>query len=202
MKKLTSLVNSQYYQLLILIKDQQSNASNPRQRHALIVRTCVSERCFLLGSVQLDKKEWEAFLEKLTELETKYLRVLRELDEAQARLNKFENTPKNPQSETKEEATPKNVATQELTKRPQEKLAYQPRSMLARISAELSSLRNLSTLQRGAACSLCGHRITHVSRFCEKCGADFGKLTCVCGRDLTASDKFCDHCGRSTAGKS
>lgn len=72
-------------------------------------------------------------------------------------------------------------------------------SVLGPLKAKLrargrSSAPNL--LQYEASCSRCGFKIPRPSRFCMRCGADFGKVVCSCGRELTSADKFCDHCGR------
>jgi hypothetical protein len=67
-----------------------------RERHAfLMVNHEESEQNFFLSFfLQVDKTEWEAFLEKLSELEKKYQVILHELDIAQSRLHALDNSQK------------------------------------------------------------------------------------------------------------
>jgi len=136
----------------------------------------------------LDKTEWEAFLEKLSELEKRYLQVLRELDEAHAKLNALEKSKQGGQQSPHEE-----TARQEMPSRLE--IEKKRGGILARFRAELGSIRAVSAQRKYATCSRCRHDITHVSRFCDRCGADFGGFVCSCGRGLSAEDRFCDRCG-------
>jgi hypothetical protein len=47
-----------------------------------------------------------------------------------------------------------------------------------------------------ASCRRCGLPIVRATRFCQSCGADFGKVVCSCGRELGSGNRFCDRCGR------
>jgi len=157
-----------------------------------------------MGSlVQVDKQEWDAFLEKLSELEKKYQLVLRELDAAKSKLRTLDDSERQQQGKTiptapeSAEAPPKSTATG--PKKP---------GFLTKLRTGLKSLQIPPSPRAGrsplnpnappnyASCSRCGGKIMHATRFCERCGADFGKTVCSCGRELSSSDKFCDHCGR------
>jgi len=145
-----------------------------------------------LSSVQLDKKEWEAFLEKLSELEKKYMLVLRELDETRRRLHALEATPKPEGQGTVEQAAP---LKEEVA--PQRKESAES-SVLDKPTGKVESLQTRSPIS-AAWCSRCGYRISQPTRLCVHCGADFGKIVCSCGRDLPERVSFCDHCGRRVA---
>ena len=47
-----------------------------------------------------------------------------------------------------------------------------------------------------ASCRRCGLPIVRATRFCQSCGADFGRMVCSCGRELGSGNRFCDRCGR------
>ena len=153
-----------------------------------------------MSSVELDKEEWEAFLGKLSELEKKYMSVLRELDETRSRLHSLESAP-NP----KEQSTTKQ-ATVEASKPPERAPKTPQLSILQRLENKLQSLQTIPTSRssqgsptpnrtQNASCSRCGHRINYSTRFCAHCGADFGGWICACGQTLSGTDKFCDRCG-------
>jgi len=142
-----------------------------------------------LSSIQLDKKEWEAFLEKLSELEKKYMLVLRELDETRGKLQALEAAPKPKKQDSIEQAAPPKVEGA-----PYGKESAKP-SILDRLTSKLESLQTRSLIP-AASCSRCGYRISQPTRSCVHCGADFGKMVCSCGRELPERVKFCDHCGR------
>ena len=154
-----------------------------------------------MSSVELDKEEWEAFLGKLSELEKKYMSVLRELDATRSRLHTIEKAP-NP----KEQSTPKQATAEEM-KAPEQTPKTPQLSILQRLENKLHSLQTIPTTRssqgpptpnraQNASCSRCGYRINYSTRFCAHCGADFGGWTCACGRTLAGADKFCDRCGR------
>ena len=159
--------------------------------------------------IQIDRKEWEDFLNKLSELEKKYQLVLRELDTAHSKLQALENSQKH------ETASPVPVAisptstqekqtTQTATK--QKKTGF-----LTRLEADLRSFRISPSVRAGrppsnanappnyASCSRCGSKILVPRKFCGSCGVDFGQWVCSCGRALSAGVTFCDHCGRRIA---
>ena len=152
--------------------------------------------------VQLDKKEWEAFLKKLSELEKKYPLVLHELDEAHSRLQALDNSRKQQEKNSENPTVPAEEQPSQRTTGPKNP------DFLSRLKTKLRSLRipsaapaDLSLMNPNAPpnyalCSRCGARIMHATRFCERCGAGFGKLVCSCGRGLSESVRFCDHCGR------
>jgi hypothetical protein len=50
-----------------------------------------------------------------------------------------------------------------------------------------------------ALCRNCGYPIYRATRYCQRCGIQFGKLICPCGRELSPADRFCDHCGRTVS---
>ena len=156
------------------------------------------------STVQLDKKEWDAFLEKLSELEKKYQLVLRELDEAHTKLQALSKS-------SSQEEKPSPIPTTPAGQQPAQKTTTpKKRGFLYALEMKLQSLRlpptaRLSPLNPNApsnyaSCTRCRGTIIHAARFCERCGADFGKWVCSCGRNLEpslASVRFCDYCGRS-----
>jgi hypothetical protein len=160
----------------------------------------------------LDKKEWEAFLEKLSELEKKYQLVLRELDEAHTKLQALA-LDKSPSQEEKNPLKPTTPAEQKPIQRT---MGPKKRGLLLALETKLQSLRLPPTAPAGrsplnpnappnyASCSRCRRKIMHAARFCERCGADFGKWVCSCGHSLSEplppSVRFCDHCGRRVEG--
>jgi hypothetical protein len=156
-----------------------------------------------MGSlIQVDKEEWDAFLEKLSELEKKYQIVLRELDTAQGKLRALDNSQK--QQQGNPITPPTAPESPNLSPTGPKKPGF-----LTRLRTELQSFQiplsprvgpgalNPSAPPNYASCSRCGGKIMRATRFCERCGADFGKTVCSCGRELSSSDKYCDHCGRT-----
>jgi hypothetical protein len=153
--------------------------------------------------IQVDRKEWEAFLSKLSELEKKYELVLRELDEAHQKLQALEKPPNQQQGDIMSGA--RTPAEEQPVQKP---IGLEKRGLLTGLKTKLQSLRAPPILFTGrqsltpnapanyAWCSRCGRTVSRPIRFCEYCGADFGGLVCSCGRQLSSSDKFCDHCGR------
>jgi len=159
---------------------------------------------FMGSLVQVDKQEWDAFLEKLSELEKKYQVVLRELDTAHNRLRALDNS-----QEQQEKPIP-TVSASASAKGSPKLMATKPKKpeFLTQLKTELQSLQirlssradwgrlNPNAPPNYASCNRCGGKIMHATRFCERCGADFGKAVCSCGHELSSSHKFCDHCGR------
>lgn len=101
------------------------------------------------------------------------------------------------------------ASRQESVKNPEKHQAEQVKmGFVSRLKTKLEHVGNASTgtgIRQGilnksqafASCSRCGFQILQPTRFCQRCGADFGKLLCSCGRELGAGDKFCDRCGRT-----
>jgi hypothetical protein len=152
------------------------------------------------STVQLDKKEWEAFLEKLSELEKKYQAVLRELDEAHSKLQALE---KSPSQEKKGPPTPPTPAEEQQPT--SSTTAPKKTGLLTVLKTKLQTLRipppagwylDPNAPPNYASCSRCRAKIMHAARFCDRCGANFGMFVCSCGRRLSESAGFCDHCGR------
>ena len=159
--------------------------------------------------IQIDRKEWEDFLNKLSELEKKYQLVLRELDTAHNKLQALENSQKHetsspvpftiPPTSTQEKQTAQTTTKEKKT------------GLLSRLKTDLQSFRispsvgaerpvfNPNAPPNFASCSRCGGKILFPRRFCGYCGADFGQWVCSCGRAFSAGVTFCDHCGRRIA---
>ena len=138
-----------------------------------------------MGSLmQVDRKQWEEFIRNLSELEEKYRLVLDELDTAynrlealgisQMRYGEGSTLTMSASGQGSVQSTTRDEKTRRLTAPPSRRL-----------------------LRPIAFCDRCDARVTHASRFCERCGADFGKWVCSCGLELADSDRFCYRCGRS-----
>jgi hypothetical protein len=127
--------------------------------------------------IQIDKNEWEVFLDELSEFEKKYKLLLNKLDMNENRLDALK-TP-----EKKEGGESKGGFLSRL------KTRVEPPGMRERLGI-------VGKRQPVAFCSRCGFQIVRTTRFCQRCGADFGKVVCSCGRELGSGDKFCDRCGR------
>ena len=157
--------------------------------------------------IQIDKEEWDSFLEKLSELEKKYQVVLKELDAAHSRLQALDSSQKQEEKKPPTLTTPP-TPTPTKMQAAQTVTASKKLGFLTQLETRLRSVRMTTTPRTGpsmldpnaprnyASCSRCGGKIMHATRFCERCGADFGRLVCSCGRELSSSDKFCYHCGR------
>ena len=146
--------------------------------------------------IQIDKNEWKAFLEELSEFEKKYERLLNMLDLTESRLDALK-TPEKKEVEG-EEAPQVSVKSPEKVEGGEAKGGY-----LSRLKAKIEPLGRRSTRpgipsmpQAYASCSRCGFQIVRATRFCQRCGADFGRVVCSCGRELGSEDRFCDRCGR------
>jgi hypothetical protein len=153
-----------------------------------------------MGSViQVDRKEWEDFLGKLSELEKKYQLLLHALDTAHSKLQALDTSQK--RYEDKSGSSIPTPADQQPTQgTTKDKLA-----LLTQLKTDLQSLRISLPLRRVwnpnappsfALCSHCGSKIVRATRFCNRCGADFGRWVCSCGRALSDLAKFCELCGR------
>jgi hypothetical protein len=148
--------------------------------------------------IQVDKDKWKAFLEELSEFEKKYERLLNMLDMTESRLDALK-TP-----EKKEEGSAETLR-QLSVKSPEKVVGGGVKgSFLSRLEAKLEPPGRRSTRpgilsmpQVYASCSRCGCQIVRGTRFCERCGADFGRVVCSCGRELGSGDRFCDRCGRA-----
>jgi hypothetical protein len=158
-----------------------------------------------LGSVQLDKKEWDAFLQELSELEMKYLLVLRELDEAHSKLQALGKSPE------QSNRPPSGPAASKIGRSREDVGGASKDDFVTRLKTGLESLKPTSTVVGAgtqsvqtiqtaqgsyACCSRCGYKIVHATRVCQHCSADFGMLVCSCGREVPDSGRFCDGCGR------
>jgi len=141
--------------------------------------------------IQVDKNEWKAFLEDLSQFEQKYRLLLSALDDAENRLRALEK----PEAQVEGSE----ALRQASMERPVQRTAEQPaESLLTRFKTKLESLGNPTTASRPSrqpTCSRCGFKITRATRSCPRCGADFGRVVCSCGRELADGDRFCDGCG-------
>jgi hypothetical protein len=154
----------------------------------------------LSSFIQVDKNEWEAFLEDLSELERKYKLLLKILDMDESRLQTL--------SPHEKKAEGSSAAPRQVPKSPEKRVGENVKSsFLSRLKAKLeprggssmgrsARLGMLGKPQGYAACSRCGSPIVRATKFCQRCGADFGKMVCSCGRELGSGDRFCDRCGR------
>jgi hypothetical protein len=153
----------------------------------------------LSSILQVDRAEWEAFLGKLSEFEMKYRLLLDKVDELQSKL---EAEKKRSAADTEKSS---DIAPISALSPPQLQLQQTRNKFLSRLENTLKTPRRPSapipqvpyTTQNVACCSNCGFRVASATRFCQRCGFDFGKLVCSCGRELSGSEKFCDRCGRA-----
>ena len=155
--------------------------------------------------VQVDENEWKAFLEDLSQFEKKYQHLLQMLDLAESKLQAL-TAPEKKELGSDEASRP--VAL----KSPEKKMGEEIKGgFLNRLRAKLEPLGRSSTgrntrlgiLSRPlgyATCSRCGSQIMRATRFCQRCGADFGKMVCSCGHQLGVGDRYCDRCGRGVSG--
>jgi hypothetical protein len=159
----------------------------------------------LSSFVQVDESEWKAFLEDLSQFEKKYQHLLQMLDLAESKLQALT-------APEKKELVSAEASRQAAVKSPEKKVGGEVKGgFLNRLKTKLEPLgrssmgRNtglgiLSRPQGYAVCSRCGSQIVRATRFCQRCGADFGKMVCSCGHELSVGDKFCDRCGRGVSG--
>ena len=149
--------------------------------------------------IQVDKNEWEAFLEDFSQFEEKYRLLLSALDDAESRLQAL----KKPTDQVEASEALQQASMERTVERTAEETSG---SFLSRLKTKLESLGNPPTMAGGQqsiaspprgqpACSRCGFKITRATRFCPRCNADFGRVVCSCGRELASGDRFCDHCG-------
>jgi len=142
--------------------------------------------------VQIEKGEWEAFLHELSEFEKRYELLLIRLDRA-------ENTLRTLSEPEKENRTSETVGQTPSEDSRKGMILESANSFLSGLNAKLQprgSTSILSLPHNQTSCARCGFKIPRASRFCTRCGADFGKWVCSCGRELLPGDKFCDRCGR------
>ena len=148
------------------------------------------------ASTQVDKSEWNAFLEDLSEFEKKYKLLLNRLDTAEGKLRASETREK--KVEQGDKVSPQ--ASGESTEKEKEVGGETKGGFLSRLESRLKRASAGRSIRPGnlgyATCSRCGFQIVRATRFCQRCGADFGKMVCSCGRELGSGDRFCDRCGR------
>lgn len=152
-----------------------------------------------MGSfLQIDKKEWENFLDKLAEFEQKYQLLLSKMDTLQSKLEAGERRDKRENEKRDEES--QNLVPQLPPQGPSAESSLLDRSndkTKPRNRADLTFSKIPYAPNNIAYCKSCGYSITLGSRYCTHCGTDFGKRICSCGRELSGSERFCDWCGRS-----
>ena len=150
-----------------------------------------------LGStLQIDRSEWESFLEKLAEFEKKYNLLLSKIDAMQT-------APSTIQQPGPEKAEPSVVASV-MSEIPVP--SRQKESLLSRLNRSLkmpspTAARSVGPVyfENGAHCSRCRWQLTQPTKYCHQCGTGFGAVICPCGRQLGPGDKFCDGCGRAVS---
>ena len=170
-------------------------------RHTFLrVNPDIREKKVLDASTRVDKSEWKAFLDDLSEFEKKYKLLLNRLDTAEGRLRASEMPEK--KAEQGNEGLPQ--ASGESAGKEKEEGGEAKGGFLSRLKTRLKTASAMRSTQLGnlgyATCSRCGFQIVRATRFCQRCGADFGKLVCSCGRGLGSGDRFCDRCGRGVGG--
>jgi len=142
--------------------------------------------------VQIEKSEWEAFLNELSEFEKRYELLLTRLDWAENTLRALSEPEKANRTSEAVGQTPSEDSRKGT-------VLGSANSFLSGLNAKLQprgTTSNLSLPHNQVSCGRCGFKIRRASRFCTCCGADFGKWVCSCGRELLPGDKFCDRCGR------
>ena len=157
------------------------------------------EKKLLNSFIQIDENDWKAFLEDLAEFEKKYQRLLSRLDAAESRPQSL-NTPE------KKEVGSEEALPQVPVKSPEKGMGVEAKGgFLSWLKTKLQAAGTLGRSTRPgflgkpqsyAVCSRCGFPIVRATRFCQRCGAGFGKLVCSCGSELGSGDRFCDRCGR------
>ena len=145
--------------------------------------------------ILVDREEWNALLNDLSQFEQKYQLILNKLDATERRLRELGE-------EKKEEGRHSSQQMHERTL-PDGRAEETGSNLLSRFKSKLESFgataRRSQTMilsQNYASCGNCGYWISRPTRFCQRCGGDFGALTCSCGRQLLPTDRFCDRCGR------
>jgi len=132
--------------------------------------------------IQVDKNDWKAFLEELSQLEKKYKLLLNMLDMDESRLQGLA-------APEKKEVEREEASGQVSMKSPEKRQAGEVKvGFLSRLKTKLEHARPgiLSRPQTYASCSRCGSQIVQPTRFCQRCDAAFGKMLCSCGRELGA----------------
>ena len=149
------------------------------------------------STLQIDRDEWDSFLEKLAEFEKKYNLLLSKIDAMQS----GPSAAQQPVAQKADVPVASNVMPEIRLPSPQREglLSRLNRSLKPSTSASARSIGSIY-FQNGAHCSRCSWQLTQPTRFCQQCGAGFGGVICPCGRQLQSSDKFCDHCGRVVLG--
>jgi len=140
---------------------------------------------------QVNKSEWEAFLQDLSDLQKKFELLLTRLDNVERKLQ-LSNNPEQEKTVSKAEERVRSAESQTKT------TGGKGSGFMSRLAAKLQ-LRGSSSIMRPpyeASCSRCGRKLIQSGRYCALCGADFGRILCSCGRGLSSGDEFCDRCGR------
>jgi len=152
--------------------------------------------------IQVEENEWKAFLDELSQFEKKYKLLLNKLDMDESRRQASATAEqKGAQSVDALEQVPLKSSERPQTGQVRAGFLSQLKTKLESAGESLTAVSVRPTLlskpQAFASCSRCGFQIVQPTRFCQRCGADFGKLLCSCGRELVLGDKFCDRCGRA-----
>jgi hypothetical protein len=159
------------------------------------------------SEILIARDEWERFLssvERLMALHQSAIQRLKELSSRNQTLRQELSAIQHSGAAKPERGEGRRLAESNRAQQVQRKYGFINLHLLNHLKAKLESLENAarrsmtSNFPRGyASCTNCRYQIKRASRFCERCGANFGKLTCPCGRELSSTDKFCDVCGRS-----
>jgi len=173
------------------------------QRHIFLRagQTQFSEQSPLNSLLQVDKREWEAFLEKLSEFEKKYELLLGKMDAIQGRLQaerKRDEEDKSPGKTAHSEASvafPERQIERTLRGTEDRSLLGFGNKAKPRNGSGQGISQTAIIAQKNPSCTNCGSPITRPARFCKLCGFSFGKLVCSCGRVPPESSRFCDGCG-------
>ena len=157
----------------------------------------LSKRNTMTQILPVNKTEWEAFLETLSEFEKKHSLLLNKIDTLQSKLQDEQSRVKNARIDTAE------TSRNEIP--PQPRISVVRNNFPGVLDGKVRALNKPDptvpkrpyVVQNNAYCSSCGYRIISATRACDRCGCNFNALVCSCGRELTGSEKFCDHCGRN-----
>jgi hypothetical protein len=149
----------------------------------------------LSSIVQIDRDEWESFLEKLAEFEKKYNLLLSKIDAIQSGVTAVQQPNTEKRALSAMPLAPSGLMAHPLPKRGlltrlEEMLRYGT-------TREANKSKGSNYLQDGAHCSRCGWQLAKATQYCQQCGVGFGRVICPCGRALGRSDRFCDSCGRA-----
>ncbi len=149
--------------------------------------------------IQVEENEWKAFLEELSQLEKKYKLLFNMLDMDESRLQGLA-APEKKEVEREEASGQVSMKSSEKRQAGEVKVGFLSQLKTKLEHARPGILSRPQTYATYASCSRCGFQIVQPTRFCQRCGAAFGKMLCSCGRELDEGDKFCDRCGRVLRG--